>query len=821
MNRINFPHRILLLLGALVFLFAARPPAALGQSASPQIEVEVTPVFEGNYKYGEWLLLWVTLENQGQDTEVVVSSRIENSGGGGVYAAEVSLPAGSRKQIPLYVLPNNFSREIVVSISNSTQEIISKTVEVSPDQNNFYLIGIASPEFGPLSQVTTLEYEDSTRKVVSFNLNIAQLPEKAIALNSLDAIILNDVDTSQLSAEQKQALRDWVQNGGRLIIGGGPGLEKTITGLPEELVSFSPGSVSEMETLPELSAFADNEEILVNGPFLVNQITASSGVELVSQNEQSLVHEWPFGNGQINLIALDLTESPFNAWSGTTHFWQNILSNGTSYPMWMPPDISQRQMRANSMYYPLSSQPSLALPSVRSLGILLIIYILLIGPVNYLILRWRKKLHLAWITIPALTAVFAAGAFGLAYLLRGNDIVINNISIINLQHGGQANYSSYISVFSPSQTTYNFEVSGSPLLSPSSNGGYYDPWSSYGPITTGNTVFLQGSQAEINSLEITQWSLNAFTAEGLSAQLGEIKTDLVLESGKLTGTIENQLPYPIYDAVIVIGLRVEALGTLEPNQPIDVDVDFSEVSPDPGISNVYRLIEKIAQGEDTTLYSPEFERKRSIVESTFQPYGYWLGPPVGASNTLDQDQFELSTTFLLGWLETSPTEITLEGNKITQKATSLLTYNLPLTVDAHNFTLPTSTIPGNMLELSNNAGYCGGSNTYIYLNNGNTIMSFTVPEYFISANVDSLTLEVWDEGVWNSSTASITLSVYDWLNDDWVEYSDLVNGQNIIPDANGLVSNSGEIQFLLERNEISPGGCIYLALGMDGSLNQD
>ena len=113
--------------------------------------------------------------------------------------------------------------------------------------------------------------------------------------------------------------------------------------------------------------------------------------------------------------------------------------------------MSLRQLRMDNMYYPLSNQPSLDLPSIRGIGILLLIYIILVGPVNYLVLRGIKKLHLAWVTIPILTVLFTGGAFGTAFLMRGNDILVNSISMIDLYPDGSASLDSFVGVFSPSR----------------------------------------------------------------------------------------------------------------------------------------------------------------------------------------------------------------------------------------------------------------------------------------------------------------------------------------------------------------------------------
>ena len=117
-------------------------------------------------------------------------------------------------------------------------------------------------------------------------------------------------------------------------------------------------------------------------------------------------------------MALDLSSSPFNAWIGTTSFFAKLLAPGATYPDWMPPDMSPRQLATGPISNALSNLPSLDLPSARTVVLLLAVYILLVGPVNYIVLRWRKKLHWGWVTIPLITLVFTGLSFGVGYAKR-------------------------------------------------------------------------------------------------------------------------------------------------------------------------------------------------------------------------------------------------------------------------------------------------------------------------------------------------------------------------------------------------------------------
>ncbi|MEJ2757619.1 MAG: hypothetical protein P8046_03965 [Anaerolineales bacterium] len=92
--------------------------------------------FNGNFKYGEWLPITVTIENNGVDLETVLQTSINQSSGNVSFAKRVSLPTGSRKQVTLYVLPNNFSREIDIQLLSEEELLASQIVEVSPKRNH-------------------------------------------------------------------------------------------------------------------------------------------------------------------------------------------------------------------------------------------------------------------------------------------------------------------------------------------------------------------------------------------------------------------------------------------------------------------------------------------------------------------------------------------------------------------------------------------------------------------------------------------------------------------------------------------------------------
>jgi len=115
----------LIILGAMVV-----PNPVMAQSQA--IIMSVEPAFQGYFKYGEWLPVWVNLENNGADLLGEVRVSVTRDFEQVTYAAPVSLPAGARKRLPVYVLPNNFTHELKVDLIVDELALQSQKVVVQP-----------------------------------------------------------------------------------------------------------------------------------------------------------------------------------------------------------------------------------------------------------------------------------------------------------------------------------------------------------------------------------------------------------------------------------------------------------------------------------------------------------------------------------------------------------------------------------------------------------------------------------------------------------------------------------------------------------------
>lgn len=769
--------------------------------------MEAWAAFDGYFKYGEWLPLWIELENSGADVDAEVQVRLAGSGGTITFAAPAPLPGGARKRIPLYVLPNNYSHELEVRLVAGDRVLQTSTVAVEPQPNRAYLVGLAAAERGALALLPGASLPGQNRPIQLVDLNLADLPDRPEGLASFDCLVLNDVDTSSLAPEQVAALRAWVSRGGRLVVGGGPGARRTAVGLDETLLPLLPQDDVALDAVPSLASLAGGEAVRVPGPFLVARGQPLAGAALATEEDLPLVRERAVGAGYVDWVALDLAASPFDAWVGTTAFWERLLAAGAAYPTWLPTDMSPRQIQASQLSYALGNLPGLDLPSVQGLALLLGAYILAVGPLNYLVLRWRRRLQWAWLTIPLLTILFSAGAFGLGYALRGSDLIVNKITILDLPGDGTAYVRGYVGLFSPSQQAYEVQIEGDPLLSPMSRD--YDPWGRGTAGGGGEMALVQARPAVVRGLAVDQWSMQGLLAETTWPDAGRIAADLRLEGSSLAGQVRNETGYHLADAVLIQGSQFKRLGDLAPGQSVEVEMNLVDTASQVfGPPLGYRLFEEEFNRPGVNGPARGAQVKQSIVDNLFQQGGKFASPALsGQGGTLQGPLF-------LAWLDEAPPRVTVAGRAPTQETTGLLyarlAYQLP---EEGPVSLPPGFIPGALIEMPVEGGQCGPpGSTAVYIGRGQAVLEFQVPP-LDQLDVERLDLSLGNDGGWWQSPE---LGIYDWSSNAWREVEDARRGINSIPTAGDLVATDGRVRVRLAFPE-GGGMCSYVELGITGS----
>src|SRR4029079_17407192 len=99
--------------------------------------------------------------------------------------------------------------------------------------------------------------------------------------------------------------------------------------------------------------------------------------------------------------------------------------------------------------------PSLSLPSTGTLLVFLLTYVLVIGPLNYLVLRRLRRLEWAWFSVPLVVLLFSCGLYAVGAGLRGGQSQLSQAAIVQGAEGQTRAFATgFIGLFSPRRTSY-------------------------------------------------------------------------------------------------------------------------------------------------------------------------------------------------------------------------------------------------------------------------------------------------------------------------------------------------------------------------------
>ena len=79
--------------------------------------------------------------------------------------------------------------------------------------------------------------------------------------------------------------------------------------------------------------------------------------------------------------------------------------------------------------------PALDAPGADVVGLFLLAYVLILVPINYLVLKRLDKKEWAWVTVPALVAVFAVTTYGVGYAAKGSSVFVNRAAVLETTAG--------------------------------------------------------------------------------------------------------------------------------------------------------------------------------------------------------------------------------------------------------------------------------------------------------------------------------------------------------------------------------------------------
>ncbi|HJQ67381.1 MAG TPA: hypothetical protein VKA70_00300 [Blastocatellia bacterium] len=590
----------------------AEPAAERGVVRAGDVEIVVRAGFnrlDVNGNTGGWVPFRITVSNQGEPISGRLIVRSESPANPNKQAREfvkdVQLPTGSRQLHNISAFLNSGSGPEVKLVTNDNQEIAKLTLNIdrhmwTSDQleiavvdtdpttlNNITSTEIArSPlrepfKFGPFAdpsqqannpQPTGPQGRRSRSSQTPQNLTAhpivvasEDLPREFVSYDPVDVVVIGDAPLSQLTEDQARALRLWVASGGMLVVTGAADIAGLRAAGLDAMLPVEVQGATTASSLGALSAVYGGFES--SDPPLAMSATARAGaVPLVGTSDSPIVAERNYGSGLVRFLAINPKINPYRGWAAAKYLWTDmLLPAAEAKPRqvnWIT--VGRRNNRMSSslgMRNFLFELAEIEPPSMKYFLFFLLLYLLVVGPINYAILRWKRKLDLAWLTIPAVVVVFTVVSIAIAQVTRGGGSIAADVSLVELhQQEGIRRHTGALLIMPSSKGTEEISFDGADTFVNDLADNYSVTASS------ADTIESRRDPKQFTlSVPLTTWTADIFKVRSI----GEGAAPLVAVDGSGSGstvTIKNVGDAPITRAVFMSTAGVSAQFDIAPGE---------------------------------------------------------------------------------------------------------------------------------------------------------------------------------------------------------------------------------------------------------------
>jgi hypothetical protein len=207
-----------------------------------------------------------------------------------------------------------------------------------------------------------------------------------------------------------------------------------------------------------------------------------------------------------------------------------------------------------------------ALPEAMAMVTFLLAYIVLIGPLNYLVLSRLGRREFAWFTIPAMIVAFTIIAWVTGFNLRGTEVVLSRLSVVESWPEVETSHvRQLIGLLSPRRANYDLTLPDSralrPLLRPAASGFFTNQASTIEVVQSDvfNAVYFP----------VDASFMAGFMTDGSTPRAPVTGSITVIDNSDSStqtwrGSIRNDLSVPLTDLVLL-----SRAGAVYLDEPLD------------------------------------------------------------------------------------------------------------------------------------------------------------------------------------------------------------------------------------------------------------
>jgi hypothetical protein len=506
-----------------------------------------------------------------------------------------------------YVRPAASSTEIAVTVRTAKGAALSEPfrVRVRPrEQLQYVVLALGGAPAGfDLPKLTIPGIDTGPlrngRVELAHVADFAHLPDHWFGYDAADLVLLNTGiapaefltrlfgSDAPADVRKRDALLEWVRRGGRLVVSVGANA-KSAAELPHlaAILPYAINAKAPGRTKPAValywSAGSSSQSNIVSGALdakggapvaLANLVPKPDRAARVlipppgRQNDdpEPVAVQSALGLGRVTVVGFDLDRALFAENQQRLDFWDWVLrdcganrassgGDGKARPAGALTEDEDDAAAALRTYN--DAFEGVAVVSFGWIALLIVLYILLIGPVEYYFLkRVLGRLELTWVTFPIIVLTVSAAAYFSADAVKGRELKVNKIDVVDVDGSSNRVYgTTWFTIFSPKIDTYSLTVDpgtgwGADDVPPTVNWLGAPRGGRPGVVRRKYGIHAADSKLadRLDGVPIQVWSTKAFSANWSAAGAG-LDSHLTHPPGdrtKVLGTFTSHLPVPV------------------------------------------------------------------------------------------------------------------------------------------------------------------------------------------------------------------------------------------------------------------------------------
>jgi hypothetical protein len=490
----------------------------LAFSAHAALQFDVFLGYDGVIPNATWIPIVCEVKNDGPSFTGVVEVDSDSGSSGQTRKMVIELPTGTLKRFTIPVIATSRGQRWDIRLLDERGKVRAEQLSIPIRKE----ISSGTPVLGALPRTASFtppllpikQTQQQALQPASARLLPTIFPDNPLVLEGMSALYLNSAKAAELrlrEPNQVDALYRWLNAGGHLIVGVEQITDITSTPWLDQLFPVELKDIKTIRRHPEL------QEWLKTGGWTTN---ASRTMRLPNMNfpgqqkkrpqvqfpqqipqPQAVSSDNPFntldtdsnfelseiqlavgnvrdgqvvqgaedtplmitanrGRGRITVLMFSPEREPFRSWKNMPTFWTKLAD--VPGDLYASPDVNmyRGEVGSDGIFGAMIDSRQVHKLPVEWLLLLLIVYLVVIGPLDQFWLKKIGKPMLTWITFPCYVVMFSLLIYFIGYKLRAGESEWNELHLVDVFVNGdnaQLRGRTYASIYAPSNQRYEIE----------------------------------------------------------------------------------------------------------------------------------------------------------------------------------------------------------------------------------------------------------------------------------------------------------------------------------------------------------------------------